>query len=218
MKNTVLKLVFAIIWIFMFYQFFFNSDIRVSLLFFIEKYHLMAPFLLVLLQVILASFALPCSPLSVLTGALWGWQWGIFYSTIATLASSLWTFFLGRSILKSWFDKKKSSSWWSQISGLILKYGWWSSMIAHANPVLPGSSLGYMFGASAISIESFAFGVVIGTLPLQLIMVAIGHYAESIAINLKFTSLYILVGLTVAFILYKTIIPKVVMYLNDGAK
>ena len=84
-------------------------------------------------------------------------------------------------------------------------------MIAHANPVLPGSSLGYMFGASVISLESFVFGVAMGTLPLQLIAVAIGHYAGNIAINL------VLVGLVVAILLYKTIIPKVIDRLDSGA-
>ena len=90
-------------------------------------------------------------------------------------------------------------------------------MIAHANPVLPGSSLGYMFGASVISLESFVFGVAMGTLPLQLIAVAIGHYAGNIAINLELKSSLVLVGLVVAILLYKTIIPKVIDRLDSGA-
>jgi uncharacterized membrane protein YdjX (TVP38/TMEM64 family) len=91
-------------------------------------------------------------------------------------------------------------------------------MIAHANPVLPGSSLGYMFGASVISLESFVFGVVMGTLPLQIIAVAIGHSAGNIAINFELKSLLVLVGLIAAIFIYKSIIPNVIDRLDGGAE
>jgi uncharacterized membrane protein YdjX (TVP38/TMEM64 family) len=42
-----------------------------------------------------------------------------------------------------------------KIFDLILKYGWKSSFIAHINPLLPGSSIGFIFGASSLNFRSF---------------------------------------------------------------
>lgn len=48
-------------------------------------------------------------------------------------------------------------------------------MVAHANPIFPGSSLGYIFGLSDVTFSSFVVGAIMGTLPLQLVLVGIGH-------------------------------------------
>ena len=62
-----------------------------------------------------------------------------------------------------------------KIQNLIYKFGWKSSFIAHCNPLFPGSSLGYIFGASNITFFSFVIGASLGTIPLQIIGVVIGN-------------------------------------------
>ena len=82
-------------------------------------------------------------------------------------------------------------------------------MIAHANPVFPGASLGYAFGLSNVSVRSFAFGALVGTLPLQLMMVGIGYLMGRATTN-DFDIWLVLVvfGLAIAFIIYSLVIPR----------
>jgi uncharacterized membrane protein YdjX (TVP38/TMEM64 family) len=205
--QILIKSTFALIWIIIFYELLSNTSIRDQLFVFCAHNELLAPFLLILIQVLLATFALPCSPLTVLAGALWGWRLGIFYSILATVVSSFWTFLVGRYILKSWLHGKRFEEWWLRISQLIERFGWKASMVAFANPILPGSSLGYIFGASSISFKSFFLGVFLGTLPLQLIIVAIGSSAGDMAIGIKLKSLFILIVFLIGALLYKAGIP-----------
>lgn len=155
-----------------------EASIRASFLSWLTQNPIAAPVILILTQVLLASFVLPCSPLAMLAGVLWGFGGGIVYSTIATTAASLWTFFLARYMFREWISTRLGKYWHTSILSLIDKYEWKASLIAHMNPVFPGSSLGYAFGISSISAWAFAFGALMGTLPLSLIMVGIGHLAS----------------------------------------
>ncbi len=181
MNSDLKKIIFSIVWIALFLGILFDLDIRNRLLVSLTNHPVLAPFALVASQVLLASFVLPCSPLTALAGILWGFEFGIFYSTIATIISSLWTFL----------------------------YRWKASMIAHANPVFPGASLGYAFGLSNVSVRSFAFGALVGTLPLQLMMVGIGYLMGRATTN-DFDIWLVLVvfGLAIAFIIYSLVIPR----------
>src|SRR6266446_4282734 len=210
MNSDLKKIIFSIVWIALFLGILFDLDIRNRLLVSLTNHPVLAPFALVASQVLLASFVLPCSPLTALAGILWGFEFGIFYSTIATIISSLWTFFLARYVFREWVLKKiRDNNWCLRILRLIDAYRWKASMIAHANPVFPGASLGYAFGLSNVSVRSFAFGALVGTLPLQLMMVGIGYLMGRATTN-DFDIWLVLVvfGLAIAFIIYSLVIPR----------
>jgi len=215
MEKTIAKLAFAAIWIFIFYQLLFNPEIRVPLLFFCIKHHVLAPFLLVLLQVAFASFALPCSPLTVLAGVLWGFEIGILYATTATIISSMWTFVLGRFVFGKWLKRKVKHNLWLKTMGYIYRYKWKASMIAHANPIFPGSSLGYIFGISNIEFFPFIFGALAGTLPLQLLMVGFGYFTVASIATYDAELLLIAGGLIIAIGGYILFAP---LLIGDKAK
>ena len=185
MKSLTYKAVFVFIWLFFFYELLFNPQVRAPLFVFCQEYKLFAPLFLVSPQVLLAFFALPCSPLSVLAGILWGFYWGVLFSTIATLVASTYAYFLGRDVLKGWAERKITSQRLARIIWLISKYKWKASVMAHANPVFPGSSLGYAFGLSKISFKAFFFGLFLGTIPLQILTVMVGSSASEFSISFK---------------------------------
>ena len=167
-------------WLVAVYVVLLNQDIRNELYTFLLHYPRFAPLVLIGCQILLASFVLPCSPLTVLAGLLWGFHAGIVYSIIATVAGSLWTFVLGRWVLKRWVSVEVVSPLlaygvFQKIDKLITRYAWRASAIAHANPAFPGSSLGYAFGMTNVSLASYAGGAVLGILPLQVILVGLGH-------------------------------------------
>jgi len=209
------NIVFIVIWILCFYHIIFNEVMRERLFSLCYDNAFLSPIIFILIQVVLASFVLPCSTLSVLAGILWGWQLGLLYSTVATATSSLCTFILGRYVVKKiWLEKKDSLNWLKKICKLIERFGWKASMIAHANPVFPGSSLGYIFGASEISLKSFLIGVVMGTLPLQVITVQLGHVAGRNIAELNASSLLVACVIIFALIVYKIIVPRVLTRLG----
>ena len=93
---------------------------------------------------------------------------------LSTIISSIFTFFLGRYLIAKIIKDQDIFNFWKKITNIINRYNWKASIIAHINPLFPGSSLGYLFGASKISFKSFLVGCFIGTIPLQLIAVFLG--------------------------------------------
>jgi uncharacterized membrane protein YdjX (TVP38/TMEM64 family) len=212
-RNKVLSklkaAVIAMLWLGLFFELLIDPSVREHLLHFLSEHPVAAPFVLVLAQVLFATFVLPCSPLSTVAGLLWGLEVGLLYSTLATLSGSIWTFVLGRHVLKGWLLGKMP---YVDVLKLIDRHGWRASMMAHANPMFPGSSLGYVFGISSVSIMSYGFGAVIGTLPLQIAMVGIGDSARRMLSDEGSVWVLVLIGLTlIVLISYKWLVP---MYLR----
>lgn len=167
--------IYLLIWGAMFLVILFDSSTRDGLSTFLKQHPIVAPFLFVALQLLMASLVLPCSALTVLAGALWGVGYGILFSILAAFFSSIWTFALGRYLFRNFVSQKISHKWYLGVQNLINKYHWKAAMVAYANPVLPGASLGYLFGLSQVTFSSFVVGAILGTLPLQLVLVGIGH-------------------------------------------
>ena len=206
-RSKLLKIAFLLVWAALFAFLAFNSSIRNQLQAYCEYHPVLAPFILIFIQLLLSSLLLPCSPITVLAGLLWGFGLGLLYSTFATLMSSLCTFFIARKVLPTRLSALQVFPAWGKIQGLIERHSWRASMLAHMNPVLPGSSLGYLFGGSGISLSSYMAGAVLGTLPLQLINVGLGH---SLGVSLGGPSLQIILVMLlviIALLLYRFLVP-----------
>lgn len=208
MNSYLLKAVGFLIWGAVCFEVLLDTSIRASLLSGLTHNPIAAPAILILTQILFASFILPCSPLAMLAGVLWGFGGGILYSTIATVAASLWTFLLGRYMFREWIATRLGEYWHTSILRLIEKHQWKASLIAHVNPAFPGSSLGYAFGMSSISARSFAFGAVMGTFPLQLIMVGIGHLTSLQLDRVRLWPMLAVVGLILAIVVYRVAVPR----------
>jgi uncharacterized membrane protein YdjX (TVP38/TMEM64 family) len=207
-SSRLTALVFIGIWIGLFGEIIFDSSLLAHLRHFLEQHRLLAPLTLLFAQVALASLLLPCSPLTVLAGLLWGFYLGLVYSIVATVVASLWTFLLGRRVLRAWLLRGRLNAWQLKVLATIDRYGWKAAMVAHANPVFPGSSLGYAFGASSVSVGSFALGALLGTLPLQLLMVGIGHLTEKMLVDHLSAAGLVSIGTLAALVLiYKRFAP-----------
>ncbi|MFQ6334523.1 TVP38/TMEM64 family protein [Methylophilus sp. 3sh_L] len=212
MRNHFKIIIFAAIWLALFCELIFDAELKQSLHTYLELHPVMAPILLILLQLTFTIFVLPCSTLTILAGILWGVKLGIIYSTLATLMSSSLTFFLGRySFLNTKIINSYSShQWGAKINQLLSRFNLWASALAHVNPLFPGSSLGYIFGTTNISYGAFILGAAIGTMPLQLMMVLIGDLSIKAFLNTaKIQSLAIIALLVAILGIYLIILPKI---------
>lgn len=158
-------------WLLLLAAWFLNPGLRDGVLAVAETHPLAAPAILTLAQVACAVLALPSSFITVAFGVFWGIPLGLLLATASTLLASITTFWLARWL--RWGDSRLAAErgWLLQ---RIEVYGWRASAIAHLNPLLPGSTLSYVFGTSRIGVVPFLAGAVLGTLPLQFAFIALG--------------------------------------------
>jgi uncharacterized membrane protein YdjX (TVP38/TMEM64 family) len=161
----------VVIWSLLLAVWLLNPGLRNSILAIAESYPLAAPAILTAAQVVCAVLALPSSFITLAFGVLWGLPAGLFFATASTLISSMTTFWLARRF--RWGDSPIALERGSMLRQ-IETYGWKASAVAHLNPLLPGSTLSYVFGTSKIRVAPFLVGALLGTLPLQLVLIAFG--------------------------------------------
>jgi len=179
---NIIKVIITIFWFFIYINIFLNTSLRNLLISTAMSFPSLSPWLLVLGQIVFSLLLLPCSIFTIIFGMAWGFKYGVVYSVIGSILSSCITFYLGKYIINHDFFKRNKKLF-DKISKHILNYGWKSSFIAHINPLFPGSSIGFIFGASSLNFRSFILGAVLGTLPLQVILVfsgTIGDYFLSV--------------------------------------
>jgi uncharacterized membrane protein YdjX (TVP38/TMEM64 family) len=166
---------------------------------------LVAPMLFVCIHILLAVFFLPCSPMTLVAGSLWGGVYGLAISMVAGLASTATTFFLSRSVLRckveSFFVNR-----YSKLAELMKKaaiHDWKLIAVSQLNPLIPSSSMGYAFGLTSITFAKYLLYSGIFMLPLQVLFVLTGHSMSTLFVSDgQFGVALLLVVATVFFILF----------------
>jgi uncharacterized membrane protein YdjX (TVP38/TMEM64 family) len=130
------------------------------------------------LHVAFAVLCLPCSPFTFLAGSIWGPWVGLLVSSGSALLASGVTFAIGRLALgrlqgtfiaRSPMIKRAAAAVHE-----LLGAGWQSVVLVQGNPLVPASSVGYVFGMSRIRPRTFLATTYLATLPLQVVLVAGG--------------------------------------------
>jgi uncharacterized membrane protein YdjX (TVP38/TMEM64 family) len=139
------------------------------------QYPTIAPIIFIVAHTLMAAFFLPCSPMTLLAGALWGSS-GLVISIIAALLSSITTFLLSRSFLKSKIENLLVFRY-PKITLLFdhaKLHDWKIIAISQLNPLVPASTLGYAFGLSPVTLKRYTLFSFIFMLPLQFLYVLTG--------------------------------------------
>lgn len=173
--------VFVVLWVTLFVFLLIDKSILEFLSTTLSEHPVAAPFVFFLMQIILAAFFLPCSPLTVLAGMLWSFERAIVYSMLATFLATIFTFFLGRFVIQDWIKKNLKGQLQQGFLKIVSRYSWKAVMIAQINPLFPGSSLGYLFGVTSISASVFSIGIILGIIPLQIILVGAGTLVQTVS-------------------------------------
>jgi len=195
-------------WIVLFVSLLMSNNLRNFALEFCRTYPVYAPIILIITQLFFGLLILPCSPLSAIAGVLWGFELGLVYSIIASLISSTFTFIVGKFFKKKYIIRNIKSEIFKKINALIDKYTWVASAIVHANPVFPGSSVGYVFAFSKIDLKKYVLGAFIGMIPLQIFVVGFGSLSRNWAFDKNIFLLLIIFFLGLIVMIYISIMPK----------
>lgn len=161
----------------------------------------LAPVIFVLLHCVAAAAFIPCSPFTIVAGVLWGPVWGLLISVLAAWLASCLTFLVGRYALGSEWRSRLARSSPGQALARLTVFGWRGVAFAQLNPVLPASTLGYLFGLSQLPLPTYAWSALVFMLPLQVALVGLGGSLRDIALADK-TPVVVLVVAAVAMAVY----------------
>lgn len=177
---------------------------------FLAHHAIIAPIIFAVTHIFFAVFLIPCSPMPIIAGALWGKWLGLIISTVSAVLSSCTTFWLSRRFFKkriyAFLSKRYAKTDW--FLEQTKKHSWKFIASIQTNPAAPASTFGYLFGLSSIDFPVYAFFSFVFNLPLQIILVMFGDSVPTLLkskIGLIF-SVVLLAALI--FILLKKKAPK----------
>lgn len=164
----------------------------------------LAPVIFACLHVVFAVCVIPCSPMAIIAGALWGKWLGLGISIFSAFLASCTTFWLSRfffrqKVYKFLVKKFKKTDWFLEQT---VKNGWKFVATVYLNPVAPGSTLGYLFGLTNISFLIYAVFLLIFMLPLQIILVLCGNFVPQFLTTKTLWVLLLVMLLSIIYLFY----------------
>lgn len=148
----------------------------------LSNHPLAAPIVFIGVHTLMAVFFLPCSPMTLMAGALWGGTYGLVVSIFSAMVSSATTFLLSRSFLHGKI-KRFLTHRYPKVAKLLdqaAAHDWKLIAISQMNPLIPASTMGYAFGLSRITLPRYLLFSGIFMLPLQVLFVMTGHSVTSL--------------------------------------
>ncbi len=141
------------------------------------SYPFIAPIGFILVQMLMAMLFMPCSPMTILAGALWGAEYGLLISVFSSLWASSITFLIARIYLREkieiWIGNRFPKL--GILMPEILNHDWKVVAVSQLNPIMPASTLGYFFGLSPIKFTRYIGFSLVFMLPLQYLFVFTGN-------------------------------------------
>lgn len=170
------------------------------------QHALLSPIFYVLFHIVFAICLIPCSPMALIAGAIWGKWLGLGLSILAAFLSSCTTFCLSRRLLKkkiyALLSKRYSKTDW--FLQQTKQHGWKFVASVQLNPAAPASTLGYLFGLTGIELSRYALLTLLFMMPLQVILVIVGDsFSKALLGQLSWIILGGLMVLISAIAVYK---------------
>jgi uncharacterized membrane protein YdjX (TVP38/TMEM64 family) len=120
---------------------------------------------------------IPRTLFAIVAGLLFGAGWGIVWAELGSVAGAAVGFLLARYISSGWIDFQQGSRV-SSLSGWVERGGWRAVALLRLIPVMPHSVANYGLGLTALPLSTYAFGSLIGQLPLTIAYVELGAAGE----------------------------------------
>jgi uncharacterized membrane protein YdjX (TVP38/TMEM64 family) len=119
----------------------------------------------------------PRTLLAVVAGLLFGTGWGIVWAELGSVAGATAGFLLARYVSSGLIDFQQGSRVRS-LSGWVERGGWRAVALLRLIPIMPHSIANYGLGLTALPLGGYAFGSLIGQLPLTIAYVELGAAGE----------------------------------------
>ena len=137
--------------------------------------------LFALVYVFWVSFLLPGSWLSMLSGFLYGTWLGSSVVFIGAFLGAHLTFYLGRTFLKEWAQKKVSNFPKVQImEKAVQREGLKVILLTRLSPLFPFGLLNFTYGLSDVKVRDFTLGM-FGIIPGTILYCSLGSLALKVS-------------------------------------
>lgn len=124
----------------------------------------------------------PRTLLAIVAGLLFGVAWGIFWAEIGSVAGAAAGFLVARYVSAGLIDLKRGAR-----VGPILERaehgGWRAVAVLRLIPVMPHSLANYGLGLTRLPFGTYAFGSLVGQLPMTIACVDLGAAGERLVLG-----------------------------------
>lgn len=140
-------------------------------------------FLLSTAIVIQSLLFLPCLPLTLGAGFLYGWAAGSVVVQIASTIASLVGFLIARYFARGCLTRKfgGKDSYWSTLDLAIRDDGFWLIFLIRFSPLHPFGLCNYFFGLTTVSFRDHLVASFLATVPTTMVEVYFGTAIKSIS-------------------------------------
>ena len=120
---------------------------------------------------------IPRTVLAIVAGLLFGTGWGIVWAELGSVAGAAAGFLLARYISSGLIDFQRSSRVRSLLEW-VEQGGWRAVALLRLIPIMPHSVGNYGLGLTTLPLGAYAFGSLIGQLPMTIAYVELGAAGE----------------------------------------
>jgi uncharacterized membrane protein YdjX (TVP38/TMEM64 family) len=129
-----------------------------------------APLGFLLIHIAASLLFVPRTLLAIVAGLLFGMGWGIVWAAAGSVAGAMAGFLVARYINSGLIDVARLGPVVAQVeSG-----GWRAVAVLRLIPVLPHSLVNYALGLTRLPLATYAFGSLLGQLPMTIAYVDLG--------------------------------------------
>ncbi len=145
---------------------------------YIESFGVRAPLVFIILYTVLTIF-LPSTPLMAIAGILFGFSFGVLYTTIGGLLSSVILFYISRILGQKWVDQVLKHKYLGKLKNYnnsLNNRAIVDLIILRIMPIMPFNVLNILMGVSKITIKDYLIGTLIGLIPSNVVSVYAGAF------------------------------------------
>jgi len=141
-----------------------------------------APLGFLAVHIVASLLFIPRTVLAIVAGLLFGSHWGIFWAEIGSVAGAVVGFLVARYVHPGLGDLRGTARI-GPILARIETGGWRAVALVRLIPVMPHSLANYALGLTRIPLRDYAFGSLIGQLPMTIAYVDLGAAGEQLVLG-----------------------------------
>ena len=132
-----------------------------------------APIVFLALHIVASLLFVPRTVLAVVAGLAFGLWWGLVWAALGSVLGAIAGFLLARHVHSGLIDPAR----WRRFAAVLERAergGWRMVALLRLVPVIPHSLSNYALGLTRLRLGSYAFGSLLGQLPLTIAYVDLG--------------------------------------------
>lgn len=147
----------------------------------IDQLGWIAPFVFILVYIVITVAFLPASVVTLGAGATFGPVFGSIYVFIGAMLGATAAFLVGRFVARDWIAKKmESKPFFKALDNAIAEEGLKLIFLIRLSPAFPFNLLNYALGLTKVSIKDYVLGTT-GIIPGTIMYVYLGFIAREAA-------------------------------------